>query len=70
MEEMIAYVFGSLKDYEKFMARVNRTLKRQRRTNRLVTLAAGALIGYVYVQDQRIERLTAQIEEMKHPEGE
>lgn len=70
MNEMIRYMFSNLKDYEKFMAYVNRTLKRQRKTNRLVIAASLGLAGYVYLQNQRIDRLTAQIEELKHPEGE
>lgn len=70
MNEMIRYMFSNLKDYEKFMTHVNRTLKRQRKTNRLVIAASLGLAGYVYLQNQRIDRLTAQIEELKHPEGE
>ena len=70
MNEMIRYMFSNLKDYEKFMAHVNRMLKRQRKTNRLVIAASLGLAGYVYLQNQRIDRLTAQIEELKHPEGE
>lgn len=70
MNEMIRYMFSNLKDYEKFTAHVNRTLKRQRKTNRLVIAASLGLAGYVYLQNQRIDRLTAQIEELKHPEGE
>lgn len=70
MEEMISYLFGNLKDYEKFMARVSRTLKRQKKTNRLVIALAVGAAGYAFLQNQRIDRLTAQIEELKHPEGE
>lgn len=70
MEEMISYMFGNLKDYEKFMARVNRTLKKQAKTNRLVIVAALGLAGYTYWQNQRIDRLATQLEELKHPEGE
>lgn len=70
MEEMISYLFGNLKDYEKFMARVSRTLKRQKKTNRLVIALAVGAAGYAFLQNRRIDRLTAQIEELKHPEGE
>lgn len=70
MEKMIGYVFGTLKDYEKFMIRVNKTLRKQRRTNRMVMLFAAGMIGCTYLQNQRIERLTAQLEELKYLEGE
>lgn len=70
MEEMVSYIFANLKDYEKFMARVNRTLRRQRKTNRLVIALAVGAAGYVYLQNKRVDRLVAQIEELKHQEGE
>lgn len=70
MEEMVSYIFGNLKDYEKFMVRVNRTLRRQKKTNRLVIVLAVGAAGYAYLQNQRIDRLTAQIEELRHQEGE
>lgn len=70
MEEMISYIFGNIKDYEKFMGRVNRTLKRQRKVNRLVIVLAAGAAGYAYLQNLRIDQLTAQIEELKHQEGE
>lgn len=70
MEEMVSYIFGNLKDYERFMSRVNRTLKRQRKTNRMVIILAVGAATCAYLQNQRIDRLTAQIEELKHQEGE
>lgn len=70
MEEMISYVFGTLKDYERFMARVDRTLKRQRKTNRIVIALAVGMAGYAYWQNLRIKWLTAQMEKMIRPEGE
>lgn len=70
MNEVVSYLFDNLRDYEKFMARVNKTLKRQARTNRLVIVAALGLAAYARLQNHRIDRLTAQLEELKHPEGE
>lgn len=70
MEEMVSYIFSNLKDYERFMARVNRILKRQKKTNRMVIALAVGAAGYAYLQNLRIDRLTAQIEELKHLEGE
>lgn len=70
MDDMISYMFGNLRDYERFMARVNRTLKRQARTNRVVMALALGLTGYAYLQNKRIDRLTEELEELKHTEGE
>lgn len=70
MEKMINYVFGTLRDYEKFMYRVDRTLKRQRKTNRMVIVIAAGMAGYAYLQNLRIEQLTAQVEELMRPKGE
>lgn len=70
MNEVVTYLFSNLRDYEKFMSRVNRTLKRQARMNRLVIAAALGMAAYARFQNCRIDRLTAQIEELKHPEPE
>lgn len=77
MNEMVAYIFGSLRTSENAVKNIRKTLRHQARINRGV--AAFALTMTVYVilmelnaleQNKKIEKLNTELEELKRSEGE
>ncbi len=67
---MINYLFGSLRSCEKSISSISLTLRKQASLNRWLTAVSLGLTAGMYLQDRQIRRLTAQLEELKHPEGE
>lgn len=77
MDEMIGYIFGSIKVTDASIKNINKTLKAQRGFNMRLTgisLAAGACIWImsqqIKMQNERIDTLKNEIEELKNEKGE
>lgn len=70
MDEMIEYLMANLREYEKFMKRIDRNLRRQKKINKFTIIAALGFAGYTYFQNKKIEYLMRHMDEIKHTEGE
>lgn len=72
MNEMLNYVFNSMKASEKALARLEKTMRKQVRSNRRLKLIAITGVAYVIwaesnrrEQQEEIERLHCEVEELK-----
>lgn len=72
MNEMLSYVFDSMKTSEKALIRLEKTMRKQVRSNRRLKLIAIAGVAYALWtetvrrgQQAEIERLSGEIEELK-----
>lgn len=77
MDEMMNYIFGSLRSSEVAIKHIQRILEGQQRLNRNVVLCIWATTTYVVLtelnrreQNRKIEKLSNEIEELKRSEGE
>jgi len=77
MDEMINYIFGSLKRSESELRHLRKTLKNQMNINRRFSAFALAATGYVILleissreQNKKIEKLSAELKELKRKKGE
>lgn len=77
MDEMIRYIFGSLRDSETALRVISKNLKKQRSFNRSVTLFSMAMSFYIVVQEMEIRNmhcelkaLQKEIKELKNTEGD
>lgn len=72
MNEMLNYVFNSMKTSERALAKLEKTLRKQARSNRRLKLIAITGVAYAIwaesvrrEQQVRIERLSDEVEELK-----
>lgn len=72
MDEMMSYIFGDLRTTKNALKYIDRTLRRQKATNRRLALLILATATYAVVaefchqeQRKRIEELDAEIEELR-----
>ena len=72
MNEMLNYVFNSMKTSERALAKLEKTLRKQARSNRLLKLIAITGVAYAIwaesvrrEQQVQIERLSDEVEELK-----
>lgn len=72
MNEMLNYVFNSMKASEKALARLEKTMRKQVRSNRRLKLIAITGVAYAIwaesnrrEQQEEIERLHCEVEELK-----
>lgn len=77
MDEMIGYIFGSLKSSEDAVKRINKTLCHQAKINQTRTLFTFAVTVYIvaaelhnYERNKKIEELSNEIKELKRMKGE
>jgi hypothetical protein len=77
MNEMIGYIFGTLRETERSLKVINKTLKHQTFCNNVVAISVTALATVVAViyqeqneQKAKIDALAAEIEELKQAKGE
>ena len=77
MDEMISYIFGSLKSSEASIKNINNALKHQKRVNGNFVCLAIAGIFYISAQavvikkhDDEIRRLQKEIKGLKDEKGE
>lgn len=61
MDEMIRYIFGSMKTYNRNFAAVKKVLKNQQKINRLFVVESLCLLGLCYLNDRDIHRLSSRI---------
>lgn len=61
MDEMICYIFGSMKKYNRNFARVAKILKYQQKINWVFVMEALALLGLCCLNDRDIRRLNERI---------
>lgn len=73
MNEMLNYVFNRMKTSEAALAKLEKTMRKQVRANRRLKLIAIAGVAYMVwadairrEQQEEIERLSNEIEELKH----
>lgn len=76
MYEMMGYIFGSLKSYEDSVKYIKRTLRAQKAVNQGVALFAWATVAHMILelhhdrkQDEKIEKLSNEIKELKRMKG-
>ncbi len=72
MNEMLNYVFNSMKTSERALAKLEKTLRKQARSNRRLKLIAITGVAYAIwaesvrrEQQGQIERLSDEVEELK-----
>ena len=72
MNEMLNYVFNSMKTSERALAKLEKTLRKQARSNRRLKLIAITGVAYALwaetvrrEQQEEIERLSGEVEELK-----
>ena len=72
MNEMLHYVFNSMKTSERALAKLEKTLRKQARSNRRLKLIAITGVAYAIwaesvrrEQQVQIERLSDEVEELK-----
>lgn len=77
MCEVFGYIFGSLRSSERAVQSIQRTLKHQRSFNRNVAVLAIAMTAYMVTneidrkkQNEKIEKLSNEVKELRRPEGE
>lgn len=77
MDEMIRYIFGSLRCSETAMRVFAKTLRKQRSFNRSTVMVATVMTVHMLIQDLEIRNMRCQIEalkteikELKQTEGE
>ena len=77
MNEMLNYIFSSLRDSEKTIGVIQKTLRRQIRFDRKVTFFALAMTAYVVIseidrreQSEKIAKLEKDVKRLKRDEGE
>lgn len=77
MDEMIRYIFGSLRCSETAMSVMAKTLRKQKSFNRTVTLFAMATTAHLAIQSieisnlrNEVKDLKAEIKELKNTEGD
>lgn len=77
MNEMIGYIFGSLRTSETSIKNIRRILREQARTNRMVTVFALSVTAYVFAagiqnmkQYKEIKKLSRELEELKRMKGD
>ncbi len=77
MDEMIRYIFGSLRDSETTLHVISKSLKKQNSFNRSVTLFSMSVCVYLIVQEleirnmhRELKALQKEIKELKNTEGD
>ena len=77
MDEMIGYIFGSLRNSEDAIKLINKALKGQAKLNRQLIGVAVCTTLYMYFNEhesrksnRKIEALSKEIEELKKMKGE
>ena len=81
MEKMIGYIFGSLKNTDEAINEICKCLRRQNRLNRRFVITSAATVAWLYLVDkrlvgekkeleERIDKLSAEIKELKTEKGE
>ena len=77
MEELLNHIFGSLNSSEKAIKRLRAADAKQNSINKSIVAFSFAVAFYVVVtdhenriRDKKIAALNAEIEELKHTEGE
>lgn len=61
MDEMIHYIFGSMKKYNRNFARIAKVLKYQQKINWIFVLETVGLLGLCCLNDRDIRRLSERI---------
>ena len=74
MDEMISYIFGSMKTYDHALVKIHRVLKYQNKINRrfaLCSMLTGVgfiLVGaHIQMQNETIEQLRKEMKKMQEP---
>ena len=77
MDEMIRYIFGSLRDSETALRVISKSLKKQRSFNRSVAFFSMTVSLHLIVQEleirnihRELEALQKEIKELKNTEGD
>ena len=81
MENMIGYIFGSLKNTDEAIKDINKHLRRQNGLNKSIVFCSLATVGYLYLVDkrlvgekneleERLDKMEAEIKELKIEKGE
>lgn len=77
MDEMIRYIFGSLRDSETALRVISKSLKKQGSFNRSVTIFSMAMSMHLIVQEleirnihRELKALQKEIKELKNTEGD
>lgn len=70
MNEMIGYIFGSLRNSEAAIKQINKTLRCQTQFNSKVSIFAMCTTACLVMQYRKIETLRKEIEELKSVKGE
>ncbi len=72
MDEMISYIFSTMKSSEKMLRGIQKVLLNQKTFNRNMTIYAVITTGYIFAnelkcleQDKKIAKLSKEIEELK-----
>lgn len=65
MDEMIRYIFGSLRCSETAMRVFAKTLRKQRSFNRSTVMVATVMTVHMLIQDLEIRNMRCQIEALK-----
>lgn len=69
MNEMLNYMFRSLKTTETALERVSKTLRKQNRRIRLLVLAGGAYVAWSEMnrreQEEKLDNLKREIKELR-----
>lgn len=65
MDEMIRYIFGSLRCSETAMSVFAKTLRKQRSFNRSIVMVATVMTVHMLIQDLEIRNMRCQIEALK-----
>lgn len=70
MDEMIRYIFGSLRCSETAMHVFAKTLRKQRSFNRSTVMVATVMTVHMLIQDLEIRSMRDEIKELRKTEGD
>ena len=65
MDEMIHYIFGSMRTYNRNFAIIEKVLKNQSKINRLFAVQVLCLLGLCYFNDRDIRQLNKRIKTLE-----
>ena len=65
MDEMIRYIFGSMRTYKRNFTIIEKVLKNQNKINRLFVVQVLCLLGLCYFNDRDIHQLNDRIKALE-----
>ena len=70
MDEMVRYIFGSLRNSETMFRAIGKSIRKQQSFNHNVTFWVTVVTAHLIVKEFEIEALKTEIKELKQTEGD